>query len=225
MYFSRVRLDAQRVSAADLGRMVQGNQYAGHQLLWRLFSTGEGGDRDQPRPFLFRQVEDSMPTFYLVSSRQPVDRRNYWQIETKLYEPALSSGMRLQFDLRANPVKRSKQPDGRHKRHDVVMHAKHHRHDDGGQADPRDLERRAGWAWLRERAESLGFRVDDEHFAADGYQQHRIHKRSGSPIRFSSLDMRGLVEIIDVNTFRQTLFNGVGPSKSFGCGLLLIRPA
>lgn len=226
MFFSRVRLDEERVTAAELGRMVRGDQYAGHQLLWRLFSSGEGGDREQPRPFIFRQVADArMPTFYLVSDQPPENRDSHWRVETKRYEPSLVSGLRLQFDVRVNPVKRAKQPDGRHKRHDVVMHAKRQRGDSAVQREPRALEREVALAWLQERAAGLGFRVDNDCFAAFGYQQHVIHKRRGLPIRFSALDLRGVLDVTQVDVFRRTLFQGIGPSKGFGCGLLLVRPA
>lgn len=224
MHFSRVRLDGDRVTAAELGRMMRGEQYAGHRLLWRLFSTGESGDRDQARPFIFRQVEDaSMPTYYLVSDKPPADRDNCWRVDTKTYEPVLASGMRLQFDLRANPVKREKQPDGRHKRHDVVMDAKRRQRSADAAAGRLSLERDAGLAWLGTREERLGFRLDKQHFAADGYRQHVIFRRGRSAIRFSSLDLHGILEISNADIFRQTLFRGVGPSKSFGCGLLLVR--
>lgn len=227
MYFSRATLDGERISAAQLGRIMHGDQYAGHQLLWRLFSTGAGSDRNQYRPFIFRQVEDAkMPTFYLVSDKMPEDRDNRWNLEIKPYDPVLDAGSRLRFDVRVNPVKRVKQPDGRHKRHDVVMHAKQQQPDDGSAIDTRELEHQAGQHWLQSRAPRLGIRVDENHFSVTGYRQHSIHKNGRkAAIRFSTLDLHGLLEVEDPRLFQQSLFQGIGPSKSFGCGLLLVRPA
>lgn len=223
MFFSRVTLDSERVSAAQLGRLVKGDQYLPHQLLWELFSTGEGADRDKTRPFIYRAMDNATwPTFYLLSNDKPEDTQSYFKLDTKSFKPALRPGMRLKFDLRANPVKRSRTAEGRQQRHDVVMDLKRKQ---GGDTDTRELELQAALAWLSTRAEGLGFRLIDNTFNADGYRQHRIPRRGGKPIRFSSLDMRGMLEINDVESFQQALFKGVGPAKSFGCGLLLVRPA
>lgn len=224
MYFSRAILDVEQVPAATLGRLVQGDQYLGHQLLWGLFSTGEGEDRKQPRPFVFRCMEDAnRPTFYVVSDREPTDRDGYWTIGCKPYEPRIQSGMRLHFDLRANPVRREQGANGQ-RRHDVVMDAKKHRQAADEEVVPGEIEHKAGMYWLGARAQRLGFSLSEHGFSACGYQQHVIHKGSGKPIRFSSLDMQGILEVTDPERFRQTLSRGIGPSKSFGCGLLLVRP-
>ncbi len=223
MFFSRVKLDSDRVSAAQLGRLVKGDQYLPHQLLWGLFSTGEGADRDKIRPFIYRAMDNATwPTFYLLSDDKPDDAQGYFQVDSKPFKPALRPGMRLHFDLRANPVKRSRTADGRQQRHDVVMDLKHKQ---SGDLDARELEHQAAFNWLGARAEGLGFRLIDKTFNADSYRQHRIPRGGGKPIRFSSLDMRGMLEVTDSERLRDALCNGVGPSKSFGCGLLLVRPA
>lgn len=224
MYFSRVTLDIDRVPPATLGRLIRGDQYLGHQLLWRLFSTGEGRDREQTRPFLFRDVQAARyPTFYVISDREPQDRDGYWHIDCKTYEPRIHAGMRLRFDLRANPVRRETTTSGQ-RRHDVVMDAKKRGQVDGEDPLPSDIERQAGKAWLESRAPRLGFSLAPEAFNAYGYQQHTIHKGAGKPIRYSSLDMQGILEVVEPDLFRQTLWQGIGPSKSFGCGLILVRP-
>lgn len=227
MYFSRATLDADQIGTAQLSRLLAGDQYASHKLLWQLFSTGRGADRDQSRPFIFRQVEDApLPTFYLVSDKPPAEGHPNWRIDTKNYNPALSPGQMLHFDVRVNPVKRAKQPDGRHKRHDVVNNARRQQKEsEQTDIDRRALEHQAGFEWLNHRAETLGFGLDEDHFFVCGYQQHRIHKKGQKhPIRFSSLDLSGLLEVRDVQAFEHTLLHGIGPSKGFGCGLLLIRP-
>lgn len=224
MYFSRVSLDIDGVPATTLGRLVQGDQYLGHQVLWRLFSTGQGNDREQARPFLFRDVQSvGQPTFYVVSERAPEDRDGHWLVDSKTYDPQLQPGMRLRFDLRANPVRREKTASGQ-RRHDVVMDAKKQYRTKGEEVAPSVVEHEAGKRWLEARASRLGFNLSDQAFAAFGYQQHVIYKRGGRPIRFSSLDMRGVLEVTDTEAFRRTLWWGIGPSKSFGCGLLLVRP-
>lgn len=227
MFFSRVQLDGERTSAAQLSRLVKGDQYLPHQLLWGLFSSGEGEDRDKTRPFLFRAMDDgAWPTFYLLSSAEPEDRNGYFRVSSKPFNPKLQTGMRLRFDLRANPVKRSRTGEGRQQRHDLVMDMKQNQNQGGEANDLSTLEFEAGYQWLSKRAADHGFSLSREHFAADSYRQHRI-PRPGKrlPIRFSSLDLRGVLKVTDAERFQNALADGIGPAKSFGCGLLLIRPA
>lgn len=227
MYLSRVQLDSDRIDATQLGRLLKGDQYLPHQLLWRLFSSGEGNDRDKTRPFIYRVMDNgTWPTFYLLSDTEPEDREGHFRVASKPFNPKLQPGTRLRFDLRANPVKRRRTGEGRQQRHDVVMDAKRKQTQEGEVEELRVLEHRAGKEWLGQRAADLGFSLSDEFFAADSYRQHRI-PRAGkrSPIKFSSLDMRGVLEVTDVGRFQKALFDGIGPAKSFGCGLLLIRPA
>lgn len=225
MYFSRVQLDPQQLGAKQLGRLVKGDQYFPHQILWQLFSSGQGEDRDKKRSFIYRGMDDgTKPTFYVLSEEEPQDNNGYFHISSKPFSPKLQAGMRLRFDLRANPVKRSRTEDGKQQRHDVVMDKKRQQQD--AEPNMRALEHDAGRTWLEQRGPALGFTLSNEYFAADSYRQHRIPRRGGKkPIRFSSLDLRGVLEIEDVDRFRKALLQGIGPAKSFGCGLLLIRPA
>jgi CRISPR system Cascade subunit CasE len=50
-------------------------------------------------------------------------------------------------------------------------------------------------------------------------------KKSDSTIevKFSTLDIEGVLKIIDSVKFKNCLLYGIGPSKSFGCGLMLIK--
>jgi CRISPR system Cascade subunit CasE len=87
-----------------------------------------------------------------------------------------------------------------------------------------DPVRAAGLKWLEERAERFGFHV--EGLNIDGYRQHKLYKRrSKTPITFSTLDFDGILTVTDSGLLTQTLFNGLGPAKGFGCGLLLVKPA
>lgn len=227
MYMSRVRLQRERISFGRLSRLAAGDSYAAHQLLWRLFSSGEGEDRNKARPFLYRQIaEGEAPTFYLLSQEKPQDRDDIWQLDVKDFAPKLQAGMPLQFDLRLNPVKRSRLENGKQVRHDLIMDKKQGLRGQNVEIDMPALEREAAIEWLASRAENNGFSLAEESITADSYRQHRFRPgRKPAAIRFSSLDVRGLLQVADVDRFRQTLFSGLGPAKSFGCGLLLVRPA
>ncbi|MCK9609141.1 MAG: type I-E CRISPR-associated protein Cas6/Cse3/CasE [Methylomonas sp.] len=45
----------------------------------------------------------------------------------------------------------------------------------------------------------------------------------GQKSGFSTIDFTGDMQIPDSEKFRQTLFNGLGRAKAFGCGLLMVK--
>lgn len=124
MYFSRVRIRPDIHKSSQLARVLEGNAYGCHQLLWDLFP-----EQDK-RTFLYReeiareQIGPSPavrgePLYYIVSQAKPVELEgSLFKVESKAYEPQLSNGLFLQFDCRVNPVV-SRQG----KKHDVVMDA------------------------------------------------------------------------------------------------------
>ena len=54
------------------------------------------------------------------------------------------------------------------------------------------------------------------------YSQERTAVKG---IRYSTVDFQGLLQITDPQRFKAMLFKGLGPSKAFGCGLMLVRRA
>ena len=166
-----------------------------------------------------------------MSKRPPLTQSTAWNIETRDYAPALEVGTRLRFDLRANPVV-THAHDGKRGRHDVVMQEKKRLLKEHGLARWQDwqeddkpalyaLVRAACGAWLRSRASRLGFEVDEEILAVDGYQRHS-EKKEGR-LRFSTVDLSGELTVNDSLAFTEALREGVGHAKAFGCGLLLVR--
>jgi len=225
-YLSRIALRSSAEDARHLARSACTDAYREHQTLWRLFDD----DPDASRDFLFRREQrGGRPAFYLLSTRLPVRDHGIWQIDHKRYEPRVRVGQRLAFSLRANPVVTRTDAGGRRQRHDVVMDLK--RQMDYQRLPPAErpplaaLAQEAGLKWLAGRADRCGFAFEEEAVRVDGYTQHRLAKRGGkSPIRYSTLDFNGLLEVTDIERFYQTLLHGLGPAKAFGCGLLLVRP-
>lgn len=82
--------------------------------------------------------------------------------------------------------------------------------------------------WLSDKGKTSGFSLvcDSEtrhlKFQAEGYQWHALPKK-GKTAGFSSVDFEGEIEVTDAVLFSETLFKGIGPSKGFGCGLMLVR--
>lgn len=226
MYFSKAELRPD-AAARDLAPLALGDGYAAHQLIWRLFAD----DSDRRRDFLYRaETERQRPVFYIVSARPPEDRDGLWAVQTKPYAPRLATGQALAFRLRANPVRaRREAKDGPLRRHDVVMDLKTRMR----AADPSAplpalpaLVQEAGYRWLAERGAKHGFRVDEGALRVDGYRQHRLYKgRQRERIQLSTLDFDGVLTVTDPTALVEALYQGLGPAKGFGCGLLLVRRA
>jgi CRISPR system Cascade subunit CasE len=225
MYFTRLSFNT-TLAPQRLAQTLVQDVYREHQALWTLFDS----DPDAERDFLYRQViENGHVKYYVVSQRVPVDTSGIWSIDPpKPYNPQLRAGERLVFSLRANPVITVTSPEGKRQRHDVVMHEK--RQLNYERLPPREkppmqqLIQRSCLRWLESRQAAHGFEVLPNQVTVEAYQQHLSHsKRSGQPVRFSSVDFQGVLTIKEVDVFRQTLFQGLGKSKTFGCGLLLIR--
>ncbi|MBU1566269.1 MAG: type I-E CRISPR-associated protein Cas6/Cse3/CasE [Proteobacteria bacterium] len=79
--------------------------------------------------------------------------------------------------------------------------------------------------WLIDKSKSYGFvlvRDNRLKFQAEAYQWHALPKK-GKDAGFSSVDFEGEIEVTDTELFSKALFNGIGPAKGFGCGLMLVR--
>ena len=165
--------------------------------------------------------------FLVLSARRPEDRHALFEIdEPKAFAPALAPGDRLRFSLRANPtVRKSKEPGQRHApRHDVVMDALRPLQD-GSRAEHRmSAIRKKGFDWLARQGCKAGFEIREDELLCEGYRQHRIDRDAGdSTLSFSSLDFEGVLKVREPDLLTSAIARGFGPSKAFGCGLMLIR--
>ncbi len=228
MYLSRVRVDLNGLSRGDLFDIMDGRAYAAHQLLWRLFPEHQGA-----RPFLFRQeMEESnddgapkgLPLFYVLSDREPRQVAGLLEVQCKPFSPVLEVGDRLAFRLRANPTVAKSVVGQRGRRADVLMAAKYPFEAGSERKSQACVEAMdaAARGWLEERAGAWGFRLPVAP-EVGAYRQHALSKEKGRPIRFSSVDYEGLLEVTEPGRLVETLSQGIGRAKAFGCGLLLLR--
>lgn len=232
MYFSVISPAKERVRAAM--RDLAHSSYGQHQWMWKFFGGGAEAERD----FIFRSHEvDTLLKYYVVSARAPLAFSDDWEVRSRAYDPLPPVGQRLSFVLCANPVVSKKDASGKSRRHDVVMQAKRQTLADYGMAPdagwralaeypkrPRtaDLVEQSCFAWLQARAANAGFELVDA--TVDSYQQQRARKRDAKQeIRFSSVEFSGELVVTDPQRFQQTLLNGLGHAKAFGCGLLLVK--
>ena len=225
MYFSRIMLNL-NTDNRHLARPLYDDSYREHQVLWRLFDDDPAAERD----FLYRQViEYGRIKYYVLSRRMPVDNNGLWRIDPpKVYDPQLSEGQQLCFMLRANPVVTVATKSGKRQRHDVVMQEKqrigYQRIPEKERAPLQQLVQQSSIKWLSARMDRNGFSFEPGQVVADGYQQHLSRTRRQKPlIRYSTVDFQGILTVVNTDRFRRALFSGIGRSKAFGCGLLLIK--
>ncbi len=292
MYFSQVRIRPNIQQSSELHRLIQGNAYGIHQLLWNLFPDQNG------RSFLYRKeiareqlgVKSGVkgePIFYLVSKERPVVDNSLLAVKSKIYSPKLQAGDQLAFKLRANPVIARKCAGKKNSvRHDIVMDSQKSLLFElssmlglSGRGKKSDLKKdvlQAGRSsgeqqikdrlkdeinknkrfksrlsiehdlnqlldialksntdktlehWLANKGKAYGFELvldekrDRLKFQAESYRWHHLPKK-GKTAGFSSVDFDGVLKVTDTDKFINILFNGIGPAKSFGCGLMLVR--
>lgn len=219
MYFSRITIQP-RADINQFASEICQNSYKEHQTLWNLFEIDPNANRD----FIYRyEMRQGKPSYYIVSERPPTNGHGIWMIETKEYDPKISTGQKFSFVLRANPVVTK---NG--KKHDVVMAEKHridYKNIPVSTRPPlQQIVQQAGEKWLIQRADDNGFSIEEEFVSVDRYQLHESFKpKSKHSIRFSTIDYQGVLKVSNIDKFQKTLLNGLGKSKAFGCGLLLVK--
>jgi len=193
-----------------------------HQILWDLFPN----DGNKKRDFLFHKDEKGgIPQFLLVSGVMPVETDGV-SVISKPYTPKLVEGQKLAFTLVANPVISRKVEGKKHSvKHDIWMDAKRQAKENGSNAATSiQACENASKLWLIRQGERYGFSLKETDMLIDGYIQNRFYKgRKARPIQYSSIHYEGLLTVTDAVEFSKMLFSGIGRSKAFGCGLMLIR--
>lgn len=193
MYLSKVRLDWSGTR----------NPYDWHRALWRLFP-------DQPqekRAFLFRVEQQQFGQGALVLLQSPTAPNPYDEAVRVIAEPkrvdlsALPEGVSLRFRLTANVIKTIR--DAEHPERPVRVPL---------------LKEEQQVEWL---ARKLAAAVDVETVTITP-NQPLFFKRKGQAGKLVTTTFDGRLRVIDRGGFRTLIENGVGPAKSFGCGLLSV---
>lgn len=84
--------------------------------------------------------------------------------------------------------------------------------------------------WIEKKGNLNGFAIAKDNWGElklqnSAYQWHALTGKGakGEKAGFSSVDFEGELEITDVETFTKALYSGIGRSKAFGCGLMLVK--
>lgn len=192
------------------------NPYEQHRALWCLFPNQENASRS----FLYRieQVSRGQGGVALMLSKQKPQVADLSGgpelLAVKALGLTLMEGQHLRFRLRANPIKMIKDERKGEYERNGKRYTRTARvpliHDDQQQAW---LERK-----LAQAAEIQALNIQQElplNF------RKKKEARSGKiqPVLFE-----GVLAVKDTERLLTLLYDGVGPAKAFGCGLLSVAP-
>lgn len=197
MYLSRVLLNGASCR----------NPYEIHRVLWKLFPQDVQAERD----FLFHmEKSDRTGAVILMQSARKPEVSYYGAkiLVCKEYNLTLQKERRLRFLLVANPVKTINDENGRTT--------------DMGDLKKcrvpliRDEEQRD---WLNRKlkpgAELGELFIDPRH--------PLYFRKSGMAGKIKPVVFQGILKVVEPDAFVQSIQNGIGPAKAFGCGLMLVR--
>ena len=198
----------------------------GHHLIWSLFADREYRRRD------FLWTAGGPDTFVTLSARAPDDRHRLFHIDgSEPFEPLLAAGDHVAFRLHANPVvnqRRDRNPR-RTCKHDIITNVlrKHPAADRRRRFD--EAVRTRGFSWLAAQGAAKGFTVEPGEVRIHGYRRHEIARRHrhgqrgpNNP-RYATLDFEGVLTVTDPRKLLRAIASGFGSSRTWGCGLMLIR--
>lgn len=150
---------------------------------------------------------------YVVSPHEPLDLYSNLSIRSKPYDPSFEKGTPLAFDVRISDQERVgkkrlpfeityKERNGiKDTRLDFIMY-------------------KAAEHWFQKKSKKYGFQV--RNFLINGYHHYDFKKTDGTPVKFTSIDIRGVLEVTSPAVFVHALHTGIGRCKSYGCGLMLV---
>jgi CRISPR system Cascade subunit CasE len=195
-------------------------------MIWDLFDNGP----EQTRDFLYRseEIPGAIPFYYVLSARRPKNTQQGLDVQSQIYDPILKIGDRLHFSLRANAVitRKTDTHSKKRQRRDIIeAKADEYKKRYSNPKDrprPSVIHQEAAQAWLDRQGKINGFSADD--FFVENHSFHKASKPNDPNTRlFTSLDFHGQLTVNDPGQFRDVIANGLGRSKAFGCGLLLIK--
>lgn len=210
------------IRAVDLG-------YTIHCGMRELFGA------DGPEPFSFKADGGRNISFLGYANASADDLRKIAEacalpqvykimdldkLESKPMPSNWPVGWRLNFEVRACPIRRR----GKREKDVFLIHCDHREEN----APPINREQ-VYCDWLNEQFERLGgARIVNSSLI--GFQRQKLNRRNQASDRktkvmeLTSAHLGGMLEITDQKAFNELLERGVGRHRSFGFGMLLLRP-
>lgn len=191
--------------------------YVLHQYVWSLFGGAHASDK---RDFLYSLYNGKL---YIVSVREPVDKSpDETVIRSHDYGPKFSEGQVLRFDVRLNAETKKGQDEQSFQNRVSIVTAQ--RIDEGDDFDGNwnRIAYESADRWFNEYSVKHGFKVRD--FRVMNTHRYGFKNSKEETIKFLSLDLQGVLEVVGPSVFTFALHKGIGRSRGFGCGLILVAP-
>jgi CRISPR system Cascade subunit CasE len=215
VYVSTVRIRDERAIAPVVYRRARVGQALApeHHVVWSLFDRNEN-----ERRWLYRRLTDR--DLRIISTNAPKSSTYAAVVTTREQSfDWLKSGMRLIFKLRANAVQRVA-VDGKTRKVDVVMHTLHPLPPEERSARREEITQAAYLNWIQQQGAAHGFSVEQETFQVLAHYRERIPRRNAAPALINCGELVGVLTVTDGQALGRCLSEGLGASRSFGCGLL-----
>lgn len=204
-YISQVAIDMKDENTIEAVR----NPYLFHGAIEKAVNTPE---RQEKGRTLWRRDGDRI---LIVSETKPdlsgMEKQFKGIGRSKVYSlpDNVKNGDRLFFRLLANPARTINVTDkktGEIKRARIVSNTTAEQ-----------------MSWLRDKAERGGFMLDDSKvIIVRSFRQSVFRHHSEPPVQFMAVQYEGYLTVTDADTFRETIFKGLGREKAFGCGMLSV---
>lgn len=200
--------------------------YELHQLVWELFSNNSHNRerdfiyyllRNGPSIDLSNKVKNEL---YIVSEFVPTDHpEEEFKMETKPYNltKILQDGMYMNFTIRLNA-----EVNHELRRMSIMTKLAHKMKERNEPYNWNYIALQSSTDWLEKNGPKRGFkRMVHE---VESFQLCKFQKPTKEKVSFYSMDLKGTLQITNSELFLKTLFKGLGKSKGYGCGLMLVAP-
>lgn len=196
LYLSLYMLDR-----ADCSRLKLTDAYSAHRIIYNMFPLEKKGRKQ--RDFLFADtgVKNRKRQFVILSQTEP-EQPQTGELNTIILPPDYLEAETYKFKIVINPVIK--------------------RANTGQNESIRDAE--AICEWFMRKAPGWGFEVIPETLQVNSIDAKQFVK-NGNAITLNMASLSGWLRVNNKMLFAQSIRDGLGRGKAFGCGLLQIAPA
>ena len=212
MFLSRVEINSRRrdtikalsspeiIHAAIMSGFPTLGREGGDRVLWRI-------DELHPSTYILIQSESKPDLTHIVEQFGWPESEQQWEsVEYDDFLSNIKDGDIRRFRIRANPTRSVKEPDS--KRGKVRQHI----------TSEQQLN------WLYEKSEKCGFSLDTPDAGAQIIKKENLRfKNKNNNVSITAISYEGILEVTDSEEFINSIKNGIGRAKAYGCGLLELR--
>lgn len=191
-------------------RKIQG-LYSLHKLIYSQFENIRTAEEElsgsKQSGFVWRNIDTKSQDYkLLVYSDRPISPTPDVEIKTRSMDDSFLQHKHYKFEVTVNPTKKVREVGETIKKNGSY----------------RALTKEADIkAWLENRTEQWGF---DFMFVQVGVvKTHHIHEH-GKKLKLVTAEVSGVLTVTDPEKFKNSVINGIGRGRTFGCGLIQILP-